>query len=85
MSDAETQILKALLDLEQAVASLPTAPVKPDLISLFGRIDTLTRQLPPSTDGSLLHYLHKKSYQKARLFLEGKDAENQQGNCRHVN
>jgi len=44
----------------------------------------LTAQLPPQTDPQLLHYLHKKSYEKARLFLQGRDAENQFGNCRHV-
>jgi len=32
----------------------------------------------------LLHYLQKKSYEKARLYLQGRDAENQLGNCRHV-
>jgi hypothetical protein len=51
---------------------------------LFERIDNLTRQLPKETDPSLLHYLHKKSYEKARLFLQGRDTENAEGNCRHV-
>ena len=32
----------------------------------------------------LLHYLHKRSYQKARLYLEGRDAENQAGQCGHI-
>jgi hypothetical protein len=32
----------------------------------------------------LLHYLHKKSYEKARLFLLDRDVENQIGSCRHV-
>jgi hypothetical protein len=31
-----------------------------------------------------LHYLRKKSYEKARLWLEGRDAENARGNCGHV-
>jgi len=31
-----------------------------------------------------LHYLHKKSYEKARLWLEGREAENKAGNCGHV-
>jgi hypothetical protein len=51
---------------------------------LFARLDELTRALPRDTDPTLLHYLQKKSYQKARLFLEGRDAENQAGNCRPV-
>jgi len=29
----------------------------------------------------LLHYLHRKSYEKARLFLEGRGAENAAGSC----
>lgn len=84
MSVVESKILASLIELEQAVASLQTAQPKPDLISLFNRIDTLTRELPPGTDGTLLHYLHKKSYQKARLYLQGRDAENTLGNCGHV-
>jgi hypothetical protein len=80
----EQNILEALIDLESAVKSLPTANPKPDLLSLFARLDELTRQLPPQTAPDLLHYLHKKSYEKARLFLQGRDAENQVGNCRHV-
>ena len=63
---------------------MPSANPKPDLRPLFARIDELTEQLPRDTDPSLLHYLHKKSYEKARLFLQGHDAENQVGNCRHV-
>jgi hypothetical protein len=80
----EQNILNALMDLENAVKSMPTANSKPNLLPLFARIDELTRQLPPQTPPDLLHYLHKKSYEKARLFLQGRDAENQVGNCRHV-
>ena len=79
----EQNILAALLELENAVKSMPTADPKPDLLPLFVRIDKLTRQLPRQTAPDLLHYLHKKSYEKARLFLQGRDAENQVGNCRH--
>jgi hypothetical protein len=55
------------------------------LLPLFARIDKLAKQLSRGTDPTLLHYLHKKSYEKARFFLQGHDAENQIGNCRHVN
>ena len=48
------------------------------------RIDELAKQLPRGANPALLHYLQKKSYEKARLFLQGRDAENQAGNCRHV-
>jgi hypothetical protein len=84
MTATEQKILQALLELESTVRSMPTAHPKPNLLPLFERLDELTQQLPPSTDATLLHYLHKKSYEKARLFLQGRDAENQAGNCRHV-
>lgn len=77
-------MLNALLDLDRAVKAMPAASPKPNLMPIFNRIDDLTRQLPRDTDPALLHYLHKKSYEKARLYLQGRDAENQIGNCRHV-
>lgn len=84
MTETEQRILDALLELETTVARMATTSPKPSLLPLFERLDALTRELPPSTDPGLLHYLHKKSYEKARLFLQGRDAENQLGNCRHV-
>lgn len=77
-------LLKALVALDAAVQSMPSASPKPDLLPLFARIDALAEQLPPDTEPALLHYLQKKSYGKARLFLQGRDAENQAGNCRHA-
>lgn len=84
MTETEKNLLEALLELERAVGSMPTANPKPNLLLLFARIDELGRALPPQTDPALRHYLQKKSYEKARLFLQGRDAENQAGNCRHV-
>jgi hypothetical protein len=46
--------------------------------------EVLARQMPPDADPTLRHYLQKKSYEKARLFLQGRDAENRAGSCRHV-
>jgi hypothetical protein len=83
-STIEKEILVALGQLEAVIKSMPTANPKPSLLPLFTRLDELTAQLPRSTDPTLLHYMHKKSYEKARLFLQGRDAENQLGNCRHV-
>ena len=83
-SPVEKEILAALVQLDAAVKSMPTANPKPNLLSMFTHLDALTAQLPRATDPTLLHYLHKKSYEKARLFLSGRDAENQLGNCRHV-
>jgi hypothetical protein len=76
MQESEKKLLNALLDLETAVQSMPTANPKPDLRAKFERIDALTGELPKGSDPQLLHYLSKKSYQKARLFLQGRDAEN---------
>jgi hypothetical protein len=84
MTETEKQILDVLVELEEKVRAMPSAQRKPDLLSSFARIDELTRQLPRETSPTLLHYLHKKSYEKARLFLQGRDEENTQGNCRHV-
>ena len=78
------EILETLVSLEAMVATMPTANPKPDLRSLFVQIDSLTLRLPKSTNPDLLHYLHKKSYRKAIYFLQGRDAENQAGNCGHV-
>ena len=81
MTETEQSILQALLELERTVASMPTANPKPNLLPMFLRIDELTRQLPRESDPSLMHYLHKKSYEKARLLLQGREAENARGNC----
>ena len=84
MNETEKTILATLLELENAVETMGHANPKPDLQKLFSKLDDLTRGLPAGTDPNLLHYLHKKSYEKARLFLQGRDADNAQGNCRHV-
>lgn len=84
MTDTEQTILDGLLELEEKIASMATADPKPNLLPLFDRLDNLTRELPKDANPDLLHYLHKKSYQKARLFLQGREAENQAGNCGHV-
>jgi len=85
-SPLENELLTALTELAEAVRAMPAASrsPKPSLLPLFARLDELMQQLPHHTDPALLHYLHKKSYEKARLFLLGREAENQEGNCRHV-
>ena len=82
MTATERDVLKALTQLEHAVKSMPAANPKPNLLPLFARIDELTCQLPNDTDPTLLHYLNRKSYEKARAWLEGREAENQAGSCR---
>ncbi len=84
MSAIEEKILEALTKLDRTVKNMSAAAAKPDLQGLFLEIDTLASHLPKTADPSLLHYLHKKSYEKARLFLLGRDSDNRQGNCGHV-
>ena len=81
MAATEQNILRTLEELDTAVKGMATANPKTDLLPMFQRLDELTRQLPSTTDSQLLHYLHKKSYEKARLFLLGRDAENAAGHC----
>ena len=82
MTELERNILAALIELDNTVKSMADKGAKPNLLPLFERLDGLTRQLPKESDPNLLHYLHKKSYEKARLLLEGQDAENARGACR---
>jgi hypothetical protein len=82
MTETEKTILRLLIELEDTVRSMSTANPKPNLLPLFARLDELARQLPKTTEPDLLHYLHKKSYEKARLLLQGREAENVHGTCR---
>ncbi len=79
-TETEQALLDTLLELETAVANVNAEP-KPDLIGIFARIDELTTALPKDAPRDLLHYLHKKSFQKARLYLQGQDPE--AGSCAH--
>jgi hypothetical protein len=74
MNVIEQQILDNLLALETAVAHMATANPKPDLLPIFSRLEALTLQLPAGTEPMLLHFLHRKSYQKARVLLQERQA-----------
>ena len=80
VTETEQAILAALQELEAAVKRMPTANPKPNLLPLFARLDDLATQLPPGGSHDLRHYLQRKSYEKARLWLEGIDPE--KGACR---
>lgn len=84
MTETEQTLFQTLVELEQAVQTMAQANPKPNLLPIFARLDELTRELPPEADPSLRHYLQKKSYEKARLFLQGRDADNTVGSCGHV-
>ena len=74
----EQNLIEAIKELESAVVNVEP---KPDLLPHFGRIDELTAQLPGDTNRELMHYLHKKSYAKALLCLEGQQEEVEKGGC----
>jgi hypothetical protein len=72
---AEKNILQCLTELDQAVKTLSNGSPKPDLKALLARLDDLTREMPRDTNPNLLHYLHRRSYEKARQFLLQRHAE----------
>ena len=53
----------------------------PDLMAIFARLDAFEAEVDASYPAQLRHYLHQKSYRKAHLFLQDRDAENLRGNC----
>jgi hypothetical protein len=83
----ENAILEALIELEKAAAAARGpqvgTPVKVPILPILERIDRLATELPPTAPGDLRHYLQRKSYEKARLFLMDRGAENTPGNCGH--
>ena len=81
MTATERHLLDRLIELDALVKTMPTANPKPNLLPLFEQIEALADQLPRSTAPDLLHYLQKKSYEKARQWLEGQSADIQKGGC----
>jgi len=80
MTESERAILQALVELDTAVQSMK-AGAKPDLQPLLARLDALARMLPRDAAPDLKHFLQRKSYEKARLWLEGRPAEIARGGC----
>jgi len=83
MTNIEKDILAALNELDAVVKAMPTAGPKPNLARLFERLDELTLNLPRETSPGLRHYMQRKSYEKARLWLLGRGSENVRGTCGH--
>ncbi|MSU31749.1 MAG: hypothetical protein EXS25_03620 [Pedosphaera sp.] len=84
MISLEHQILSQLIELEQIVMEMAAGGPRKSLLTWVKKIDELTQLLPTNTDPHLLHYLHKRSYEKARLYLQGRDAETVEGPCAHL-
>ncbi|MDB6052764.1 MAG: hypothetical protein JWN25_287 [Verrucomicrobiales bacterium] len=83
LTDLEKEILGALEELDISVMAIREKKEKVNLLPIFTRLEELTGALPKGTSPDLLHYLHKKSYEKAQFWLKGRDAENRAGNCGH--
>lgn len=81
MTPTEQAILNALVTLDSQVKSAPPGRPMADLLPLFAKIDALASELPGTTDPELLHFLRKKSYEKARLWLEYRNSEISRGHC----
>jgi len=81
MTEIEQAVLHALNDLDDAVRAGRDSGAKFNLLPHFDRLEELARRLPKGTNPDLLHYLNRKSYEKARLLLQGRDAENARGTC----
>lgn len=81
MTSIESSLLEVLKEMDRAVAAMRGGGAKPDLMGMFARIDALAAELPKGTDPDLLHVLHRKSYEKARMMLEGRKAEAPRGSC----
>lgn len=83
MTTHESAILDALRELERLAALVRAGQPQPGIRPLLAQLDRLGETLDPTAPADLRHYLQRKSYEKARLFLEGRDAENTPGACGH--
>ena len=81
MTQLEQELHAALLDLDAAVKRMAATKTPVDLMPLFNRIDELGAKLPPGTDPQLVHFIQRKSFEKATLWLEGRKPEITRGIC----
>ncbi len=77
MNQLEIELLDQLRGLEGDIARTP----RPDLRPRLAVLDRLLRDLAPDADPELRHFLQRRSYEKARLLLEGRSVEIQRGGC----
>jgi len=79
----EETLARLARTLDEYLTAVPRQqePNPPDLLEIFARLDVLETELDAGTPAQLRHYLHQKSYRKAHLFLQDRDAENLRGNC----
>lgn len=81
MTQLEQELHQALLELDGAVKRMAATKAPVDLMPLFARIDELGAKLPTGTDPQLVHFIQRKSFEKATLWLEGRKADITRGIC----
>ena len=81
MTQLEQELHQALLDLDGTVKRMAATRANVDLLPLFARIDELGKQLPANTDPQLIHFIQRKSFEKATLWLEGRKSQITRGVC----
>jgi len=79
----EQMLARLARTLDEYLDAVPRQkePNPPDLLAIFARLDALESEIDSSFPAQLRHYLHQKSYRKAHLYLQDRDAENLRGNC----
>ena len=77
MTSLETEILNVLDELDAGARAVKSGGPRESggILPLLTKLDEMTTRLPRNTDPQLLHFLHKKSYQKAREHLQGRHVE----------
>jgi hypothetical protein len=83
VTSTEEKLARLTATLDEYLAAVPRQREAnpPDLMALFARLDALESEMGAEVHPQLRHYLHQKSYRKAHLFLQERDAENARGNC----
>jgi aminodeoxyfutalosine synthase len=77
----EAGLLAALTRLEQTVQARAAGDAAADVRAPLSELDRLVGALPADADPELIHYLRRRSYEKARQFLEGRVAAIEKGGC----
>jgi len=79
----EATLSRLVRTLDEYLAAVPRQKEldAPDLLEIFSRLDALEVEIDAGYPAQLRHYLHQKSYRKAHLYLQDRDAENLRGNC----
>jgi len=80
-TDEKLERLARTLDEYLDAVPRQKEPNPPDLLAIFKRLDALEAEIDASYPAQLRHYLFQKSYRKAHLWLQGREAENLRGNC----